>query len=210
MDTSALFGKGGQSLTVLGEDDSGDERAVESLVDVEIGDVEVLFCQDVFDDLLETLADFVGPLYACIPKAKKVPERPSEASEGHLRHFLCSTTALSALFSSDRFIPFCRFNLNDCMWAVGDRREKLATGTTASAKSISLLNLTAAGQLHPEPISVPPSSLGLPLLINIEPKGKDTNLKMDFCGVRILFLRQFLNECLQFFYYSDYGVGLFR
>lgn len=210
VDTSALFGKGGKSLTILGEEDAGDERAVESLIDVEIGDVEVLFCQDVFDELLETLADFMGPLYACIPKTKREKEPSIKVNDDRLRHFLCSTTALSALFSSDRFIPFCRFNLNECMWAVGNRREKLATGTTGSAKSISLLNLTAAGQLHPEPISIPPSSLGLPLLVSIAPKGQDTFLKMDFCGVRILFLRQFLNECLQFFYYPHFGVGLFR
>ena len=212
VDTTALFGKGGKSLAILGEDDSTDERTIETLVDLETGDVEVLFCQDVFDELLETLRDFVGPLFACVPTMKKHHEMVpiDSGSENHLKHILCSTTALSALFSSDRFVPFCRFNLNDCMWTLGSRRDGRNSGSKISSKSISLLNLTSAGQLHPEPISVPPASLGLPLLVTSEVTDGITNTEMEFRGVRILFLRQFLNECLQFFYYSQYGVGLFQ
>lgn len=209
VDETELFGKGGKSLAILGEDASSDERVVESMMDIEIGDLELLFCQDVFDDLLETLSDFVAPLFACIPKRRSSNKLSNGQEDEIKKRFLCSTTAMSALFSSDGFVPFCRFNLNDCMWT-SRHHEEGQPGSKLSAKSLAFLNLTSAGQLHPEPISVPPSALGLPLLITMENSRNYTDFRMDFRGVRINFLRQFLNECLQFFYYSDYGVGLFR
>jgi hypothetical protein len=210
-DASTLFGKGGRSLTILGESAKApDKRLVEWMVDAEVGDVELLFCQEVFDELLETISDFAGPFSACIPKFLPTYKTSPRANDATLNYFLCSATAVSGLFSSDKFVPFCRINLNECMWTVGERREKSSDGTKVSAKSLSLLDLTSTGQLHPEPISVPPSVFGLPFLITIGTKASTTTIRMDFRGIRLTFLRQFLNECLQFFYYEKYGVGLFR
>ena len=210
VDKGSLFGKGGQSLTILGEEGSFAKRTVESLVDVEVGDIEILFCQDVFVELLDTLSDCVAPLFACIPKVKKTSSGSIAKSDSLQKRSLYSVTAFSALFSSDRFVPFCRLNLNDCMWTLSSGIEEEKVGSKGSAKSMAMLNLTSDGQLYPEPISVLPSAFGLPFLIEVIGEEGYSNIHLRFRAVRILFLRQFLNECLQFFYYTDYGVGLFR
>jgi hypothetical protein len=178
---------------------------------MEMGDLEILFCQDVFEDLLETFADFVPPLIACIPKVQKRSGRnttvPAQCDQ---RRTLLSVTAFSALFSSDGFTPFSRLILNDCMWTEGCRQEQNSRGAMGSAKSLSMLNLTSEGQLHPEPISLLSGSLGLPFMMEFSNANAQSQIQLNFRALRVVFLRQFLNESLQFFYYSDYGVGLFR
>lgn len=214
LDKDHRLGKGGLPLAILGTDVNADEaerRTREHLDDLEFGDVELLFARPVFHKVVTSLVQIFSPLdrfYEAVPNREG--GRPSSKAIGS--SLLATAASTSVLFLSDELGPFTRLVATEL---IGRRKrlvcrsgaeERTEQSISSSVRSLVILNLTPEGELFPTVISVLPSRVGSCLFANYEPNAE---VKLAMHGLRIVLLRQFLNEILQYFVSGQYGFGRF-
>jgi hypothetical protein len=217
LDKSCGFGKGGLPLSVLGTDVSADDddehRERERVIDVEIGEVEILFTQQLAADAVAR----VTRVFASIPNFGKPDVEPLDDVRTHQTmdsSLLVAGVSISILLASDELFPFCRLTLADAVM-----RTKVASSPSTyqlspqpdvrvSSQSLSLLNLTPEGERYPRVTTVLPSARTVPFRVRYYRSATGSEIQIELQGFRIVLLRQFINECLQFFTSGDYGLGL--
>jgi len=206
LDKNYPFGRGGYSLSLLGtdgdaEDDYDQRGTTERIQDVEIGEVEVMFCRTVYDELTASLRFALEPFDGSSFSHVTPTKTSTRSVESRL---LTAWTAASVLFTADDMSPFCRLGANFLILRKGAERD-----ITSVAQSLSLINLTREGEIYPEVLS---SLKGVPVHAVIKclvsPTGPE--LDVELTGFRVVFLQQHLNELLQYFVSGSYGFGLFR
>jgi hypothetical protein len=215
LDKFCGFGKGGLPLSVLGTDASGDEdwRERERVHDIEIGEVEVLFAQRLVADAVESITR----VFTSVPKHAKTDGKSHDDGRKHSTmdsSFLVVAVSVSILLASDELFPFCRLSLADAVVRTKASPSASTLHPSAdpdirvSAQSLSLLNLTPEGEKYPHAIAVLPSARTVPFRVRYFRSATGSELQIELEDFRVLVLRQFINECLQFFASGNYGLGL--
>jgi hypothetical protein len=217
LDKACGFGKGGLPLSVLGTDASTDEdedwRERERVHDIEIGEVEVLFTQQLVADAVE----IITRVFTSVPKDVKADVKSQDDGRSHSTmdsSFLVVAVSVSILLASDELFPFCRLTLSDAVVrtkvspSASDLHPSPDPDIRVSAQSLSLLNLTPEGEQYPRAIAVLPSARTVPFRVRYYRSESGSEIQIELEGFRILLLRQFINECLQFFASGNYGLGL--
>lgn len=217
LDESCGFGKGGLPLSVLGTDIGANEdeerRERERIHDIEIGEVEILFTQQVVADAVE----IITRVFTAVPKYAEADLKPQDDGRTYSAvdsSFLVVAVSVSILLASDELSPFCRLTLADAV--VRTKASSSASNLHSSpdpdihvsAQSLSLLNLTPEGEQYPRAMTVLPLARSVPFCVRYYRSATGSELQIELEGVRVLLLRQFINECLQFFTSGNYGLGL--
>lgn len=218
LDENFLFGTGGLPLVIVGTDvalDARERRSQETLIDVEMGDIEFLFAHTIGLDLLNSVTRTCSPLKRQgnpLPVNEVSLSRPSSISSRVT--FSGTISSSSILCLSDDLKPFTRFFASDILARADlslhqvehlQRDRERMHGSFASCQSVGLLNLTPEGELFPTLVSSMNDTDNKCLQIRVNTDG---DIDIVFEGFRIFFLNQFVNELLQFFINGDYGFGL--
>jgi hypothetical protein len=208
LDKNNHFGKGGLPLAILGTDvnaDGAEQRSREKLDDLELGDVELLFSRPIVHDVVNSLWRIFSPLgrvHDAPPSDKG--DRPSlKATDLFLQATVAST---SILFLSDNLCPFARLFVSGLVTRSVCRCDERPTEFPSRfcIRSLGILNLSPEGELFPAVVSVLPGHVGSCLYAKYAPNAEVT---IAMYGLRIVLLRQFLNEFLQYFVSGEYGFG---
>ena len=220
------FGRGGDPLSALGADGNvlpERNRIRETSHDVEVSEVEVLFCAATAESLMSSLAKVLAPLLGMTPQESK--NREVLKSEEHdalaaartrlQSQALISVSSSSFLFVADDLTPFLRLGIKGVLLkkVLADflRRPELESPAPSggealvSARSLSLINLTREGETYPEILSVLPGSPVPPFVVSIS----DGLLDIELRGVRLFVLQQYISEILQYFFSGNFGFGSF-
>jgi len=218
LDKSCPFGKGGLPLSTLGTDISAgreeERRERERVTDIEIGEVEILFSQELVADAVER----VVRVLASIPKFGTLKSQKAEStilSSSMDSSFLVVGASVSLLLASDDLFPFSRLTLTDAVVQAKTCASPAMTGLNlephirVSAKSLAILNLTPEGELYPRVVTMLPSARTIPFKLRYFKSSAGSEIQIEFHGFRVFVLRQFINECLQFFASGDFGLSLF-
>lgn len=215
LDCNHPFGEGGLPISTL-ESDSGvaysEKRVQEKLDDLKLGEIELLFSHRIFHDMLISLLQiFSTARYALC-------NQPITENPGHQTakdsYGILSVTAATALFFSDDLLPFTRFVVGNLVARSGVMSEQVGSENEASCQpprqlsvqNLRLFNLTPEGDLYPELIVVLPENAGPCLVVSFYPR-KNLLLDLETHGLQVTFLKQYVNECLQYFVSGHYGVG---
>ena len=217
LDSDHRFGKGGLPLAILGTDgdvSDSERRTREHMDDLEIGDIELLFSRRVVHDLVASLLRIFSHFGHLRDNSHSIADgRDPVASMNS--SFVQTAASASALFVSDALFPFTRLVLGNILarsasfvasQGKGEDDEPRRPSSHCSVRTLGLLNLTPEGELFPETISVLPGHIGPCLSARFNPR-EDLNLDLEMCGLRVVLLRQYLNECLQYFISGSYGLG---
>ena len=213
LDRGYRFGKGGLPLSILGSDAivdvAADRRVREHLLDVNIGDLELLFSPSLSIDAIDNMHRLMKPLQ----KLRKQPEVHGGTSIDHNSvvtdtYLFTKTSSLSSLFLSDDLSPFIRFSVRDF---VGASKQVVPSGKEAHewvshffSQSIRLVNLTREGQLFPDIVESLPDNTRHCVSLSIDPT---SGINFETYSLRLCVLRQFLNEAIQYFTTHQYGIG---
>jgi len=220
LDKQHHFGRGGQSLSVLGTDAIADpihiKREREQLQDIEVGDVELLFSLSVYDELVASLRSLMQPLESCRSDPPKNTHQDRQESSVDT-YKLSACTGISMQFANDRLIPFTQLGLKGLILRGNSFNGRQTPSAEASkgrevsstVQSLSLLNLTPEGEMHPEVISVLPG-FHTHVVIKYSRTTTGSDVEVHLSGIRVVFLQQHLNEFMQYFVSGNYGFGLFR
>lgn len=216
LDCDHRFGKGGLPLAILGTDgDARDSeiRTREQMDDLEIGDMELLFSRRIVHEMIASLLRIFSPLMPLRSRPQSSADCPSRSASMDC-HYTLTTSSMSALFVSDDFSPFTRIVLTNTLARSanpgplknGEEGALRRPSNIFSVRSLALLNLTPEGELFPETISVLPGHTGPCLCASVNPCG-ERDMEFEMHGLRVVFLRQYVNEFLQYFVNGDYGLG---
>lgn len=204
LDREYPFGKGGLPLTVLANDDEAGEplgrRVREQINDVEVGEAELLVSRELLEDALGVLERTFSPLREVQQTGDQAPQEHKERKNVIDSHILCEFRLISALLTSDSFDPFSRLVFAETI----TRRFKVRSQNRISVqtRSLELLDLSPESDLCPSVVSVLP---GKPKMDETEPfrsvihmyaAYQPGSVEVEFNSVRLVFLRQFLNETL--------------
>ena len=215
LDKGYRFGKGGLPLSSLSSDaivDVGtDKRSREHLLDFTIGDIDILFSSATSIDAIDNVQQLMKPLQNLLNQQPlQGATRVNQNSAISDTYLFAKTSSLSSLFLSDDLSPFIRFSVSD---VVGASKRVLPSGQGKEAhewdshffsQSIRLVNLTREGQLFPEIVASLPNSSRNCISFYVN---QTTGIKIEANSLRLCVLRQFLNEAIQYFSTSQYGLG---
>ena len=203
------FGKGGLPLSVLGtnrvDEKSEELSSREMLHNVDTGSMELLFCQSIIDDCLGVSATILAPMFrlGSIADGDQADNSKIVAAPSSEMTTFTTWGSLSVLFLSDDLFPFSRVKLSEV-----DFRNNLSVegenSVVICSKSLTLLNLLPAGEIHPRVFSVLQPATTTPFRVAFDRSG----LQIDLRGLQVIVLQQFISECSQFFISEDYGLGL--
>ena len=208
------FGRGGLPLSVLGgEIEEVTDVQEETMIDLEMGETELLFSGEVFDDVLYEASRILDPLKALLERPESqsarrdMPRRESLTNDPF--HILATSAVSSLLFTNEDMVPFTRLILGTCVVSSETKRGSSLTSTELSARQLSLLYLAPYGELYPEQICVPEMSLGPPFTIRLDStEVGESSCRLEFRGVRFFIVYQYVAECLQYFKSGTVGFGL--
>jgi hypothetical protein len=214
LDKKYRFGKGGLPLAILGTDSSvvdPEVRIREQLSDFDIGDFEFLFSRPTIDDSIGSAVRIFAPLVKLwdLSHTNGVDRIQTQSTMKDI-FYLAKTSSATFLFLSDNLHPFMRLSVTDFVakseqtMSDFDGQSKNALTSRFTSQSISLTNLTHEGELFPDVISVLQTHTTNCFTATIGPV---TGVDMVFQGLRLVFLKQFLNEFLQYFINGEYGFG---
>lgn len=211
VDQSLRFGRGGMPLSMLGVDVAQEVEDVKSelLSDVEVGDVEFLFSSEVFEEIITSCANAFS---ACISiKSSSSNEHEQASGQRIRRSALLSCSCFSTLFLADDMVPFCRLSASEVL-SKGVTDSETGMTQTIGANALSVMNLTKEGEMYPVVAAAIPSLSSTPFFVSVTSSGDhgEANAVVIFDGFRVVFLRQFTHECVQFISSSEYGLGLLR
>ena len=204
------FGRGGLPLSVLGgEIEKVTDIDEESLVDIDMGEIELLFCSDVYDDVLYEVAQIVDPLQEFVGTSKQTKKSSTRAASLDRVHVLVTASCYSLLFTSEDLVPFTRLILGHCAASSESKRGDASASTKISAKQLSLLYLSPAGELYPEQVCVHETLPGSPLTVICGTSDQaESTCRVELRGARVFIVYQYIAECIQYFYSGTVGFGL--
>ena len=224
MDSQIPFGRGGQPLAVLGSDTeltkSSEARAREQLVDVEVGEVEVCVCRKLSSKILSVVAKAFMPVLESSFFQTRSPD-PRSYPNPIDSHLLGVTNLVSVLLTSDSYTPFSVAALSGTVakchiFPSPISKEVQAFDFSANAESVELLSLSPESELHSSLMSVLPANL---VPTSSEPGRKPMHMSTRYTSalgeglvevvlssLRIVLLRRFVNEALQYFFSEKYGI----
>ncbi|KAL7570167.1 hypothetical protein ACA910_020005 [Epithemia clementina (nom. ined.)] len=206
------FGRGGLPLSVLGgEIEKVTDVDEECIIDIDMGEIELLFCSDVYDDVMfevsriaDPLQEFLEPSASSsspIPTKKKQPRDPI--------HVLSTSSCVSLLFTNEEMVPFTRLILGNCVASSESKRDAIAISSKVSSKQISVLYLAPAGELYPEQVCAHEMTPGAPLTLLFDTDDEGNSMcRVEFRGTRVFMVYQYIAECLQYFHSGTVGFGL--
>jgi hypothetical protein len=209
VDKKFPFGRGGLPLSCLSTDSLVDQdhdfRRQESVTDIQFGDIDILFSNDVLNDAIDSVTTAGAIAIALLQSNLQKTNGSSYKARSHVLIAVCSS---SLLFVADNFAPFCRLTVFEAVvrGAFGDQKED-EVKTASFCRSMSFLNLSPEGELFPVSVETIPSLTRVPVKFVITSSKSRTGVCLEFRGIRAFFLRQFLNECLQYFTSDHFGVG---
>lgn len=204
------FGRGGLPLSVLGgEIHEVTEVQDEYLIDVDIGELEILFSEDVFDDVLYEVCRIFDPLEDLLRSSASPTSPRVEAQTSYLVRTLVCTSCFSVLFTNVELVPFTRVILGHCVTFSESKTGTTSASTKTSAKQLSLLYLAPYGELYPEQVCVHDMTPGHPLTVILDTTSGGASLcRVELLGIRLYLLKQFITECLQYFHSGTVGLSL--
>ena len=229
LDHDYLFGEGGLPMSALAADD--DEGAILTrsralFDDVTFGEMEILFSSKIAEVIIDEISKFRATQNKSRDPGsngniQRHHRRPDNKNTECSSSLVLSAISISALFTTDDLVPFCRMTLESIGYQNSKALEKLLSVDLPSwlvvAEKASLHNLTPVGQFYPDTLSliappIPPiGDEDFPFQIHFfsspDPWKTSSRLLIDFQGFRLFLLRQFIHELLQFFVYDREGIG---
>jgi hypothetical protein len=214
------FGEGGLPLAILGSyEDTEERRQREQLISLVIGDIELFFAQEIFDKAIQSVTRLlrVGQDQPDISdKGANSAEKPAEM-QSTLYAVISSVTLMLA---SDELAPFCRMKVENCTIDNvfnGDASVERSC-VNFEAKTFHVLDLTPEGIGFPDILfpfvselelaTDPPASFRVQFLPSKHEWIEPSNFFVELHGVRLVLVRRFVNELLQYCVSENYGVGL--
>ena len=228
VDKGFNFGEGGLPLSVLGSDDFELQQTTkETFQGITVGNVEVFFAQKIVSEVHNTFTGLFT-IVQCNTLSHNNNRTLTDtecckpaAPESTL---VFAILRASLLLASDEMHPFCSIVLSNCTGGYGlsgDKESEVSQSRfVLDSDMVEVLNLGPDCQYFPEVISPVHSSesllpltekahFRLMIVPSRDPWSQSDKLYIDVENIRILVLRQFINEVIQFTSSDFYGIGLF-
>jgi hypothetical protein len=216
------FGTGGLPMSALASEGEDEFRERKRLDDIELGEIELLFSSNVYEEIVDELSKLGGKkdededsFLSGDSLESRAPPPPGVESSSVVTAF-----CVSVLMTSDQLIPFTRLTLEGITYK---NKTALASDTNNTAvevpswlllaDSLTLQNLTPEGQFYPDAVALlcQNETSEKPFQIryykSLNPWKIHNRLNIEFRGFRIFLIRQFLHELLNYLVYDRYGVG---
>ena len=210
---SFSFGRGGLPLSALGgEIEDSTTLRQQTIRDLDMGELELLFCEEVYDDILYAVSQLTEQLNSFVPKT--VPQKGEtynapRSRDNFITHTLINSACVSLLFTNEDLIPFTRVIFGNFVSTTNSENATPPAPTEMSAKQISLLYLAPDGELYPEQLCSHDMSSGPPLSIYSQPLADGSSkTSIELRGTRMFMVYQYVAECYQYFYSGTIGLSL--
>lgn len=223
LDSEYDFGDGGLPLAILGSHDETAEpiepRQREQLNSLIIGEIELFFAQEIFDQAIQSVTCLARVSQDQAEMSDNVTSAAEKTAEMQSTLYAV-VSSVNLLLASDELAPFCRVQVENCTIDNVFKSDASMKRRCVNfeAKTCLVLDLTPEGCGYPEilfpmfpeeeSITEMPASFRIQFLPSIDQWSEPSKLFFEFHGVRLVLLRRFINELLQYLMSENYGLGL--
>lgn len=221
LDAKYNFGEGGLPLAILGSHDTSIEstqsRQREQMSHIVIGHIELLFSYDIIANAIDSVSRLTSSFRSgsdANEKQRQNGDLSKDRKETKVFTLYVVASSLTATLTSDELVPFCQLEAKD----ITVDNSLPSDGSTkrprlnVMASALNMLDLTPEGYgysnvLSPLTEGAPCSSFTLRFSRSPDRWKEPTKLEIELSGVRLFFLRRFLNEIAQYMVSKDHGIG---